>query len=224
MNVADLHSWDVSVAEAQAIQRELARKVRCEPLTMPVRSIAAVDVGFQGAEARAAVVLVSYPGMEVLEVARAVRPVEFPYIPGLLSFREGPVILDAIRRLNGEPDLLMFDGQGRAHPRRLGIASHIGLFVERPSLGCAKSKLVGQYVEPGEEVGAVSDLVDGAAVIGKVVRTRLRAKPVFVSVGHMIDLSASVELVLGTGRGHRLPEPLHDAHRAASFEAGGRHR
>jgi deoxyribonuclease V len=154
-----------------------------------------------------------------VEYAIATRPATFPYIPGLLSFREGPVILDAMNKLSAAPDLLIFDGQGVAHPRRLGIASHIGLLLDLPSIGCAKSRLCGQHEEPGLERGSHVPLMDKGETIGSVVRTRSGVKPVFVSVGHRLDLRTSVEYVLACCRGYRLPETTRRAHLMASSKA-----
>jgi deoxyribonuclease V len=148
----------------------------------------------------------------VLERRAAVAQVDFPYTPGLLSFREAPVLLDALAKLKHTPDVVMCDGQGVAHPRRLGLASHVGLFLDRPCVGCAKSKLTGKYEEPGPEPGSRSPLLYRGQVIGSVVRTKARALPLFVSPGHRIDLESSVRLVLGCCRGYRLPEPTRLAH------------
>ncbi len=218
MNVKRLHSWEVPIEEARALQCELALKVEPKPLHGEVHTVAGVDVGFKGV-GLAAVVVLSYPALKVIEVAKAERPVSFPYVPGLLSFREGPVVLEAIEKLQTVPDLFMFDGQGRAHPRRLGIASHIGLMLDKPSIGCAKSRLIGTHGELANERGATSELVDKGEVIGMVVRTRAGVNPVFVSIGDKIDLSTAVRYVLDTSRGYRLPEPLRLAHRLASGNA-----
>jgi deoxyribonuclease V len=210
------HEWDLSPREASALQSELAKQVVREMQGGDVATVAGIDVGIHGVISRAAVVVLGYPGLETVEYATATRPVTFPYIPGLLSFREGPVILDALNKLSAAPDLLIFDGQGLAHPRRLGIASHIGLLVDLPSIGCAKSRLCGQYEEPGLEGGSHVPLTDKGETIGSVVRTRSGVKPVFVSVGHMLDLQTSVDYVLGCCRGYRLPETTRRAHQMAS--------
>ncbi|CAB5133631.1 Endonuclease V (EC [Olavius algarvensis associated proteobacterium Delta 3] len=202
------HSWNVPPKEAIAIQRRLARSiVRETPLPSP-STIAGVDVAYGGGQAQAAAVLFSYPHLDVIDTATARVPLTFPYVPGLLSFREGPAILEALAMMGKLPDLILFDGQGIAHPRRLGIASHIGLLVDRPSIGCAKTRLVGAYEEPGPERGNMSVLNDGEEVIGAVVRTRARVKPVFVSIGHRIGLQDAVHYVLECCRGFRLPEPI----------------
>jgi len=215
-----LHRWDVSPSEAIAIQERLRGLIRqeWEPVTPDVRQVAGVDVGIREGVARAAVVVLSYPALAPLDVALAEDPVSFPYVPGLLTFREGRVVLEALARLQVEPDLLIFDGQGVAHPRRMGIAAHIGVLVDRPSIGCAKSRLWGKHQEPGSEKGDYVLLHDDQEVIGAVVRTRTMVKPVYVSVGHRIDLVRSIGFVLGCCTRFRLPETTRLAHRAA---AGG---
>jgi deoxyribonuclease V len=206
----------LSPLEASALQSELAKQVVREMQSGDVATVAGIDVGIHVGVSRAAVVVLDYPGLETVEYAVATRPVTFPYIPGLLSFREGPVILDALKKLSAAPDLLIFDGQGVAHPRRLGIASHIGLLVDLPSIGCAKSRLCGKYEEPGFERGSHVPLMDKGETIGSVVRTRSGVKPVFVSVGHRLDLRTSVDYVLACCRGYRLPETTRRAHLMAS--------
>ena len=198
------------------MQKQLADQIVSENRLGRVTTVAGVDVGQQDDIAQAAVVVLSFPNLEIKDVATARRRVQFPYIPGLLSFREGPVILDAFDKLSAAPDLFIFDGQGRAHPRRLGIASHIGLLTGLPTVGCAKSRLCGQYREPSSKGGSHVPLVDNGEIIGAVLRTRTRVKPVFVSVGHNIDLATSIEYVLACCRGYRLPETTRQAHRLAS--------
>lgn len=180
--------------------------------------MAGIDVGIKKDMARAAAAVLSYPALALLEVALAEAPVSFPYVPGLLTFREGPIVLAALARLQLEPDLLIFDGQGIAHPRRLGLAAHIGVLVDRPSIGCAKSRLWGKHQEPGPEKGDYALLYDDQQVIGAVVRTRTGVKPVYVSVGHRIDLPRAIEYVLGCCTRFRLPETTRLAHRAAGGE------
>jgi deoxyribonuclease V len=215
-----LHPWDLSPPEARALQERLAREVIQDDRLDPIRHVAGVDVGFprrEGEEyARAAAVLFTYP--ELARVADRVveEPVRYPYVPGLLSFREAPAILAALAGLPAPPDLILVDGQGRAHPRRFGIACHLGLLVDRPTLGCAKSPLVGRYAEPAPEVGAWSPLVDRDEVIGAVVRTRLATKPMFISIGHRVSLETAVALALELTRGRRLPEPTRLADELAS--------
>ncbi len=210
-----MHRWDVSAAEAVAIQRRLAGQVVRENRLGPVKTVAGVDVSFHNDLGRAAVVVLSYPALQVVAYAVATRPVTWPYIPGLLSFREGSVILDALAQLTEQPDLLIFDGQGIAHPRRLGIASHIGVLLDQPTIGCAKSRLRGQHEEPDWERGSFVPLIDQGETIGAVVRTRPGVKPVFVSIGHRVDLPTSIDYVLSCCRGYRLPETSRWAHRVA---------
>ncbi len=211
------HEWNVSPAQAVAIQERLRRLTRSEgeAATARVKRVAGIDVGVKNDVARAAVVVLSYPELALLDVALAEEKVRFPYVPGLLTFREGPVVLAALAHLRVEPDLLIFDGQGIAHPRRMGIATHIGLLLDRPSVGCAKSRLWGAHDEPGQQKGDWAPLYDGQEIIGAVLRTRVKVKPVYVSIGHKIDLSGAVQYVLGCCTRYRLPETTRLAHRAA---------
>lgn len=212
------HPWDVSTAEAKEIQRELRDKVSFEADSGEVHTVAGVDVGVKGETAAAAIVVLSYPALEPVEQKMAQEPITMPYIPGLLSFREAPPILSACAKLNVEPDLLIFDGQGVAHPRRLGLASHIGVILDKPSIGCAKSRLCGEHHEPAPEAGSYVYLYDGEEIIGAVVRTRDNVSPVYVSVGHRMGLETAIEYVLSCCKGYRLPETTRYAHRAASGE------
>ena len=209
------HQWNVSPQQALALQEQLANQVIREAKLGLVTTVAGVDASYRDGLACAAVVTLSYPELEVTEYATATRPVEFPYAPGLLTFREGPAVLEALDKLTSPPDLLIFDGQGLAHPRRLGLASHIGLLVDIPSIGCAKSRLCGQYKTPGPERGRFTLLTDKGETIGAVVRTRARVKPVFVSIGHRVDLPTSINYVLDCCRGYRLPETTRWADRVA---------
>ena len=209
------HSWDLSPQEASKVQSGLAAKVERQLRMGPVRHVAGIDVSVRDDVARAAVVILDFEGLDPVDYAIATRPVTFPYVPGLLAFREGPVVLDALERASTTPDLLIFDGQGLAHPRRLGIASHIGLLVDIPAIGCAKSRLCGQHDEPGEEPGEYAPLVDKGEIIGAVLRTRRGVKPVYVSIGHRVDLATSIEYVSACCRGYRLPETTRWAHRVA---------
>jgi deoxyribonuclease V len=214
------HPWNVPPEEARALQRQMAAEVVEEDRLGEVRSVAGVDCGFprrDGEEqARAAVVLLSFPELEPLGDSLVEEPVRYPYIPGLLSFREAPPIIAALEHLPMLPDLILVDGQGRAHPRRFGIACHLGLLLDRPTIGCAKSLLVGQYALPDDTVGAWSPLLDRGQTIGAVVRTRAGVKPIFVSVGHRVSLQTAVALTLACGRGTRLPEPTRLADQLAS--------
>jgi len=213
------HDWNLTPKEGVALQRELALRVVTDDQYGPLMRVAGVDVGLQGGVARAAVVVLTFPELEIVERVRAECPVTFPYVPGLLSFREAPVILAALARLQQIPDLLIFDGQGYAHPRRMGIATHLGIVLDHPTIGCAKSRLCGTYEEPGLERGNHTWLYDKDEIIGAVVRTRTRVKPLFVSIGHRVRLESAIDIVLRCGGGVRLPEPTRWAHRVASGTA-----
>ncbi|MEW6072007.1 MAG: deoxyribonuclease V [Planctomycetota bacterium] len=203
-------------AEAVALQRRLAARVVRARTFGPLRTVAGVDVGIHGDVAVAAVVRLAYPSLEVLETAMARRPVDFPYVPGLLGFREVPVAAEACARLAAPPDLLLVDGHGLAHPRRFGVACHLGVVLDLPAIGCGKSRLVGEHREPGTRRGSCTRLVDRGEVIGAVLRTREGVRPVVVSIGHRIDLETAVRVVLRCARRFRLPEPIRAADRAAA--------
>lgn len=215
MRVRAPHPWDLDPRDAVAVQRELSRRVVTQNQTGQVRTVAGVDVSTARNRARAAVVVLSFPSLEPVEASQADLPLTFPYIPGLLSFREGPAILAALESLQVEPDLLIFDGQGMAHPRRMGLATHLGIVVDRPSIGCAKSRLCGEHDEVGPQVGDYAELLHQGELIGAVLRTRQGVKPVYISVGHRVDLRAAISYVLQCGAGYRLPEPIRWAHRIA---------
>ena len=213
MNREPLHTWTLKPAEAIELQKELAERLDLEDRVGEVRTIAGVDMAIneQNGMARAAVVLLSFPELEILEQHVYEEPVRMQYIPGLLSFRELPAILGAFGQLKRSPDLVMVDGQGIAHPRRLGIAAHLGLWIEQPTIGCAKSILVGHHEAVGEEVGAWVPLTFRGKVIGAVLRTRSRVKPMIISPGNHITLETSIHYVLACGHGYRLPEPTRQA-------------
>lgn len=212
------HPWQVSIEEAKAIQLELAGEVITEDDFGEVHTVAGVDVGFEDGNrmARAAVAVLSYPGLELIDQAVVRRPVEFPYVPGYLSFREIPAALQALERLGHQPDLILCDGQGRAHPRRFGLASHLGVYLDRPTIGVAKTRLIGEYREPGLQRGSQSPLFDGSEVIGAVLRTRTRVKPLFVSIGHRVSLPSAIDYTLSCCTRYKLPETTRWAHRLAS--------
>jgi deoxyribonuclease V len=218
MTAALSHPWKVSVEEARRIQLELAARVVTEDAFGQVHTVAGVDVGFEGGNriARAAVAVLSFPDLELIEHAIVRRPVDFPYVPGYLSFREIPAALEALERLDRQPDLILCDGQGRAHPRRFGLASHLGLCLDRPTIGVAKSRLIGEYREPGYRRGSHTPLRDDGEVIGAVLRTRTRVKPLFVSIGHRISLASAVDYTLRCCTRYKLPETTRWAHRLAS--------
>jgi deoxyribonuclease V len=217
MKVHRFHGWAVSVAQARAIQLSLARRVATEEEVISARLIAGIDISAPDAQgiARGAVVVLSYPELDIVEVRIAEGKIAFPYIPGLLSFRESPLILAACEKLDSLPDLVLVDGQGIAHPRRLGLASHVGIFLALPTIGCAKSILCGQHQPVGEEVGSHAELLDKGELIGAVLRTKPGVKPIYVSVGHRIDLASALRWVTNCCRGYRLPEPTRLAHLAA---------
>ncbi|MGD8723275.1 MAG: deoxyribonuclease V [Desulfobacterales bacterium] len=208
-----LHRWDLTPQQAIALQTKLSqqviRKTRRQPHHM--NTVAGIDTAYRHDRACAAVVVFDLEDLKIMEEAAASLPVRFPYIPGLLSFREGPSILEALCDLKTVPDVLMFDGQGIAHSRRFGLASHIGLLTDIPAIGCAKTKLIGDYREPQRTKGSTARLVDAGETIGAVVRTRTGIKPVFVSIGHRMDLDSCIRIVLKSCRRYRLPEPLRRA-------------
>jgi deoxyribonuclease V len=215
MKIRDLHSWDITYTEAIALQRELASRVKVIPLARPPRLVAGIDCAFtpDGKNVIACIVVLPLGAVDPIEVKWAIEPLKIPYIPGLLSFREAPACLAAARKLENTPDIFMVDGQGIAHPRRLGIAAHLGLFFDIPTFGCAKSLLTGTYNPPTPEQGSWSPLMDGSETIGVVLRTRAAVKPVFVSVGHRITLDESIEICLSTVSRYRLPQPTRLADR-----------
>ncbi|HEY6189028.1 MAG TPA: deoxyribonuclease V [Pyrinomonadaceae bacterium] len=209
-----LHDWDVTPREAVELQKSLRERVRLAPLARAVETIAGTDISFNKFEPTvyAGIVVLRLPSLEVVEEVGVVSETRFPYVPGLLSFRETPSVLEAWAKLKCEPDAVMFDGQGLAHPRRVGIACHVGLLIERPTLGCAKSVLVGKYEEPEEERGSWSPMIDKGEMVGAAVRTKNRVQPIFVSPGHLIDLPGAIQLTLECDGGYRQPEPTRRAH------------
>ncbi len=221
MHVEALHPWEMTPCEAQKIQRDLARRVsRRNQIGYP-KLVAGVDISASRARRSGigAVVVLSFPALEVVEVEVVEKQVEWPYIPGLLSFRESPLVLAACERLKSVPGLLLVDGHGVAHPRRCGIASHLGLLLDVPTIGCAKSVLCGTHGPLSEEPGSTADLVENGEVVGVALRTRASIKPVYVSIGHKVDLSSAVTWVMKCCTGFRLPQPARLAHMAASGQA-----
>lgn len=218
MKIPATHRWDVTPREAMAMQVELASRVIDRDELGPVRLVAGVDVGFEGEgnqTARAAVVVLRLPDLAPIDCSVARMPVTFPYIPGLLSFREVPVLLRALEQLNQVPDVIIVDGHGRAHPRRMGIASHLGVAIDVPTVGCAKSILCGRAEEPGGRVGSWTPLVHAGETVGAALRTKVGTKPVYVSIGHRVSLDSAIDLVLRCCTRYRLPETTRSAHRAA---------
>jgi deoxyribonuclease V len=209
-----LHEWAVTPREAVELQKSLRERVRLVPLARPVETIAGADISFNkfSEVVYAGLVVLRLPSLEIVEEVGVVSETRFPYVPGLLSFRESPSLLEAWSKLKTEPDAVMFDGQGLAHPRRVGIACHVGLLIKRPTLGCAKSVLVGKFEEPGEERGSWSEMRDKGEVVGAAVRTKTRTQPIYVSPGHLIDLQGAIQLTLAADGGYRQPEPTRRAH------------
>lgn len=238
MDIRPLHRWDIIPKEAIALQEKLrGRVVRCRQFKK-IRTVAGADIAVDSDRGLgyAAAIVYSYPGLEEIERQQVSAGLSYPYVPGLLSFREGPVLLAAFERIRTKTDVILFDGQGIAHPRGLGLASHMGLWLDIPTIGCAKSRLTGEHDEPGPNVGDWMPLYEGrrtsalpplagslgrnlprpSAVIGAVLRTRKGVKPIFVSIGHRIDLESSIEIVLSCLDGTRIPKPTREADRAVA--------
>lgn len=217
MHIQHLHEWDLPPQEAIALQSQLADQLIADrPLDLPtIRSVAGVDVSVKDGISQAAVVVSSYPDLQPIETVRAQRPTSYPYIPGLLTFREGPVLEDALQQLQHEPDVFVFDGMGQIHPRRMGIAAHMGLWLQRPTIGCGKTHLIGEYDAPALEKGSYAPLHYQGQQLGVVLRTRTNVKPVYISVGHLADLETAVQFTLSVTPRYRLPEPIRMAHNAA---------
>jgi deoxyribonuclease V len=226
-----LHSWNLSYSQAIALQKQLAQQVQQIELKTRPKTVAGLDCALSSDKKRivAAVVVLTIPKstqsfwepvepgeFEVVETSTSSQEITFPYIPGLLSFRESPVCIEAVEKLKKEPDTFMIDGQGIAHPRRFGIAAHLGLFFDKPTIGCAKSRLFGSFQEPAPEKGAYSPLKDGDDVIGAVVRTRTNVEPIFVSVGNKCLLKDAIEIALAWTTKYRIPEPTRLAHQLVS--------
>lgn len=213
-----MHNWDLTPQQAIALQQELRHRIITTDQFGPVRTIAGVDVGFekQGSVTRAAVVVMSFPALEVVASAIARQPTRLPYIPGLLSFREVPTVIDALSQLAQSPDLLLCDGQGYAHPRRFGIACHLGLLTDIPSIGVGKSRLVGSYQEVAPERGSRQFLYHQNEIIGVVLRNRALVKEIYISSGHRVSLESAVQWVEATSSRYRLPDPIRQAHKLAS--------
>ena len=215
------HPWDVTPAQARAIQLEGRGRVIAEDRLGDVRRVAGIDVGFErdGAISRAAVAVLDFPELRLVESAVARLPTSFPYVPGLLSFRETPAVLEALGRLSERPDLLLCDGQGYAHPRRFGLACHLGVLTGLPSIGVAKSRLIGTHGALPEQKRAWVPLLDGDETIGAVLRTRSAVAPLYVSIGHRVSLPTAIRWVLACTTRYRLPETTRHAHRLASGPA-----
>ncbi len=213
-DVGNLHKWNLSPSQARQLQLEWAEKIRLEKLKKSPEFVAGLDCSLdkQRGLIFASVVVFSFPKLERVETTESALPLEFPYVPGLLSFREAPVCLKAIEKVQTPVDLWLIDGQGIAHPRRLGLASHLGLFLNTPTIGCAKSRLIGTYEEVGPEKGNFSNLYDKDEQIGAVLRTRTNVKPLFISPGHLCSIGDATKLTLACTTKYRLPEPTRVAH------------
>jgi len=218
MQVQQLHSWQVTPDQAQAIQRSLATQVSKRNEVSSPKLIAGVDISPPNAQgvATGAIVVLAYPQLTMVEVGVAEQTIGFPYVPGLLSFRESPLILAACQKLATTPDLVLVDGQGIAHPRRLGLASHLGLLLNSPTIGCAKSILCGRHEPVGAAPGDFAEVRHNGEVIGAALRTKLGTKPLYISVGHKVDLPSAISWVMKCCQGYRLPEPTRLAHLAVS--------
>jgi deoxyribonuclease V len=221
MHYKKLHDWNLARSEAVALQKQLRSQVRIEPLERKVELVAGCDISFNKFSdvVYAGIVVLRLPELEIVDRATAITRTSFPYIPGLLSFRETPALLQCWERLNTAPDVVMLDGQGLAHPRRFGIACHFGLLTERPTVGCAKTVLRGKFDEPGKQAGSYSLMTDKDEVVGAAVRTKDNVAPIYVSIGHLIDLPGAIELALSCVKGYaaskskyRIPEPTRQAH------------
>ncbi|MDY6987939.1 MAG: deoxyribonuclease V [Thermodesulfobacteriota bacterium] len=214
MKIRRLHPWKLQYKEAVAVQRRLSGQIREKALPRPIDTIAGADASYhpQGRKVHGAVLVFTFPDLVLTDRALASDTTSFPYVSGLLSFREAPVLEKAFSKLGTKPDVMIFDGQGIAHPRGMGLASHMGLILDAPTIGCAKTRLVGSYPPPGQAKGSTAPLDYRGRIVGAVVRTRAGVKPVFVSPGHAITLAEAIGLVLDCSGGYRLPEPLRQAH------------
>ena len=214
MEIKQLHKWDLTYAQARDIQKTLAAKVQLLPIEKPPKLIAGIDCAFSKDKERigAICVVLEYSTLEIIETVHTTAPVTFPYISGLLSFREAPVCIQTVKKLKNTPDIFLIDGQGIAHPRRLGLATHLGLFLDKPTIGCAKSRLTGTFEEPPNNKGDYSLLKDKNETIGAVVRTRENVKPMFISPGHKCTLEDAISITLTCTPKYRLPEPTRLAH------------
>ena len=214
MKYLKLHAWNVGYKKAVEIQERLKKSIILKGSAKNCKLIAGADVSYtkESEIFYASVVVFNLQTMQRIEAVTASGTVGFPYIPGLLSFRESPILLKAFAKIKSEPDVIILDAQGIAHPRGIGLASHIGLLLDKPSIGCAKTRLIGEYNEMSREAGSHSQLTIQGKVVGAVLRTRKNVKPVFVSPGHKVDVNTSIELILKSCRGYRLPEPVRQAH------------
>jgi deoxyribonuclease V len=218
MKIKNLHNWDLTPKEAIALQKEMADQVIYSKFDKKIKTVAGLDCSFSKDKKNiiACLIVLSAENFEIIEASYSVQAVKFPYIPGLLSFREAPACIAAAEKLKTTPDTIIVDGQGTAHPRRFGIACHLGLFFDIPTIGCAKSRLIGEFDEPAGLRGSASELTDKGEVIGSVLRTRDNVKPVFVSVGHKCRLEDAIRIVLQCCSKFRIPEPSRIAHQTVT--------
>lgn len=213
MKLKNIHTWDLKPGQAISLQNQLKKKIKLRKYSLTPKLIAAADVAFKKGKAFGAVVIMNYPEFRVIESVRKIAKISYPYIPGLLTFREGPVLEKCFRATKFEPEVIIFDGQGIAHPRNMGLATHLGILLDKPTIGCAKTHLFGDYLEPKKFRSAFSYLLDKQKrKIGVVLRTRDNVKAVFVSAGYKIDLMNSIRIILLCTKKYRLPEPLRLAH------------
>ena len=217
MIIHNLHRWNITPKKAIQIQRKLSTKIRYTPLRKRTKIISGCDASFQGKKAIGSIVIMTYPELQVIEQVRKEIPVTYPYIPTLLTFREAPVLIKCFRMLKHDPDVIIFDGQGIAHPRRMGLATHMGILLSKPTIGCAKSRLTGTIKMPLSLRGNFTYIKDNKRnIIGALLRTRDEVKPVFISVGNKITLEECIKIILGCDGKYRLPEPIRAAHNLAS--------
>lgn len=218
INIGDLHNWDLTPLQARQLQEKLKGQVSLCPLRKKPKIVAGLDCSLDKHRGLifAAAVVFSFPELKLIETATAQLPLTFPYVPGLLSFREIPVCLEAVKKVQQTVDLWLIDGQGIAHPRRLGLASHLGLFLNTPTIGCAKSRLIGTYDEPGAHKGDFTWLYDKDEKIGAVLRTRDNVKPLFISPGYLCSFEDAIDLTLACTTQYRLPEPTRIAHQTVT--------
>jgi len=218
MKIKQNHNWNVTVEQAKAIQLELKDKIRLQKLISSIRFIAGCDVSYSKKVERcfAAVTVFKLPELEIVAQAQSSGSINFPYVPGYLTFREAPILLKAFEKLEKAPDLVLFDGQGIAHPRQMGLAAHLGLFLNLPSIGCAKSRFIGEFEQPEEIQGSWTELNYQGKIIGAVVRTRDRVKPLFISPGYKITIDEAIEWVLRACTKYRIPEPIRASHIAVN--------
>lgn len=217
MKIHHLHDWNLTPKDAIALQKQLADQVISNtPLDLEaINLIAGVDVSVKNNISQSAVVVLTYPELRLIETVRYQKPTQYPYIPGLLTFREGPVLEHAFSQLKNTPDVFIFDGMGQIHPRKMGIASHLGLWLDKPTIGCGKTHFIGDYDLPASNKGSYTPLMYQGEQLGVVLRTRQNVKPVYISVGHRADIESAIKLILSVTPKYKLPEPIRLAHHSA---------